>query len=295
MLNSALINPAISSDRRKKAQILGLAFFAACTLVAFPAIVRADAAPFEPPEPAPSPTEQPAPAASPSAVQDPASTGAPTGASTGAASGETPDQALLRDLNLIKEKKSMLAIVDEVDWDTALTLFPVDKHNTIINMPKIETADDLRNYFLEIFGDPKMRSEKTKGRMKAAAMRNGLKTDNVDDSMTVLETAFARAQLTIQSAIQMSTFKIGDVKVEEPKAYIQLFTTRTGITTVKDVTMVKKDGRWLLAEPSLVGMRGQKIIAPAGNLPEHLPGLVGPSIKKDVPPPSWLPPGSNTM
>ena len=179
-----------------------------------------------------------------------------------AAETETPDQALLRYLAKLQETKSMLAIIDDVDWETALTFFPVERHNSIINASKVNTPEELRNYYIEIFGDPKARVEKIRKRMINDVTSHGLKTDNIDDNVAGIESVFSRFQINLQAAIQMSTFKTGPVKIEGQRAYVELLTTRTGITTSKQITMVNKDGKWLLAEPNIVTMKGQKVIPP---------------------------------
>ena len=205
--------------------------------------------------------------AQPSSTADQASAAQPApSAATGASAGgaETPDQALNRIIGKVKEKHSMVAVIDDVDWDAAYQLFPVERHNTIINVPKVTGPDDLKAYFEEVFGDPKVRTQKTKARLIEDAKNKGTSTEAASGMVEALEMAFERSHLTIQATIDMSSFKTGEVKADGDKAQVQLVTTRQGMTTVKEVMLVKKGGRWLLAEPSLISTRGQKMVLPEG-------------------------------
>ena len=200
-----------------------------------------------------------------------------------AATEETPEKALLRYMAKLQEGKSMLVIIDDVDWETAYTLFPVERHNSILHATQVNNAADLRNFFIEIFGDPKIRVEKIRQRMIKEVSSHGLKPDNIEDNITGVETVFARFQASLQAMIQLSTFKTGTVKIEEPKAYVELLTTRSGITTSKQITLVRKDGRWMLTEPNLITMKGQKVIPPGMGKPgANQSGMV---------PPGMVPPG----
>ena len=173
------------------------------------------------------------------------------GAISAAADPLGPAQTLTVLLDRIKQQKSLLAVIDDVDWEGAFKRFPKDLK--VEHMPKIQNSEDMKTLFIKSFASPEDRYSDLTHNFKNAppADQEELRKNQQD----IIRRLRDEQQRGVEK-IEKSTFTVGAETIDGERAKVQLTTERDGVSLTKQVGMVHKDGRWLLESPGILGKKG---------------------------------------
>lgn len=154
---------------------------------------------------------------------------------------QSPKETVETMASKLKESGNPAAIVEFVHWPSAFETLDAQQRQ----IRNINSPEQLRNQYLELFNNPKAIFREQMDRMKAQMPPE--QQQAVEAQMAQAETMLQNMMTEMKAKLAKTEFSVGEVADQGDSATVELITTSDGKSETNKLKMIKVDDKWYLA------------------------------------------------
>lgn len=160
----------------------------------------------------------------------------------------SPDDTIREAVKRLKESKSLLVLLEYVDWDKAFTKLPKDE----LGLMSLRNGEDYRIYVYTKIATPRESLEQEAAaylRTVPEAERERIDRKDLDATVARMAADMKGAFEKVRQTFVDASYTVGKSRIEGDKAYVTVTSNLEGPMETGEVLMEKRGHQWLF--PSL--------------------------------------------